>query len=80
MQKLIELKKDKKHPTKGACHKYAVRVEWLGYEESEEQFSWEPLENMIDDVPDMAWPFILDKLGIEENQFIRVPHRKEIYF
>lgn len=57
-----------------------MRVEWHGYEGSEEQFSWEPLENMIEDVPDMAWPFIEQKFDIKKDQFIKVFHRKDIYF
>lgn len=68
----MELNKDKKHPTKDACFKYSVRVEWQGYEGSDDQFSTEPLENIIEDVPDMAWPFILEKLGIEKDQFIKI--------
>lgn len=69
VEKLIELNKKKKHPTKDA-HMYTVHVQWSGYEGMEEEFTNEPLENMLEDVPNMAQSFIKEQLGVEHTSLV----------
>ena len=49
VEALVELqRKGKKHPTKDA-YQYEVKVQWSGYEGTDQEFTWEPLKNMLED-------------------------------
>lgn len=57
MEKLTEIKKEAKHPFKDA-YIYKVHVYWQGFEDGDK--TWEPLENLIADVPEMVKEFLRD--------------------
>jgi len=69
----------KKHPSKNA-YSARVKVKWAGYEGTSDEFSDEPLQNMLEDVPDMAWPFLKSKLDLEVRDLVQHELAGEVYF
>lgn len=48
-----------KHPKESHAHQYELLVHWKGYDD----ITWEPLENLIHDVPDMVDQFVKQRWG-----------------
>jgi hypothetical protein len=51
------MRRGPKHPTSKNAYQWEVLVHWKGYDD----VTWEPLENLIDDVRDMVEDMVLDK-------------------
>lgn len=61
---LSKIRKCAKHPKQPNAFKYEVLVHWKGYDD----VTWEPLENILSDVPDMVEDFLIDRFGISSEQ------------
>ena len=77
VEDLLKLEKRAKHPRKDA-HQYMVFVKWQGYDDD----TWEPLENIIDDVPEMAETFLLKHMnvGVDDLRDGVIKYKDDIYF
>lgn len=42
--------------------------------------TWEPLENIINDVPDMVEDFVIDRFGISAEQIQSCKYKGETYY
>ena len=51
-------------------------MHWKGYED----VTWEPLENLLNDVPDMVEDFTLDIFGIQSSDINTCVWKGEKYF
>lgn len=61
VEKLSKIRRvGSKHPTKPLACQYEVLVSWKGYSD----ITWEPLENLIHDVPEMVDEFLELKWGV----------------
>jgi len=67
VEKLLELAKGKRHPRLRNAHRYTVKTLWTGYEGTADESSWEPFENIIEDIPHMAYEFLLSNQKIERH-------------
>ena len=69
-------KAGQRHPNKPNAYQYEVLVHWKGYED----VTWEPLENIINDVPDMVEDFVIDRWGISAEQIHSCKHKGDTYY
>lgn len=65
-----------KHPNRINAHQYELLVHWKGYSD----ITWEPLENLVCDVPDMVDDFVQQRFGIEMAKVQKCKYRGETYY
>ena len=51
-------------------------VHWKGYDD----ITWEPLENLLGDVPEMVEDFVIDRWGIQTNDITTCKYKGETYY
>lgn len=54
---LSKLRRGAKHPRKANAYQFVVQVHWKGFKD----MTWEPLENLMNDVPEMVEKIVLDE-------------------
>ena len=64
MEKLRDLRTVEPHPRRRDAFIYDIAVKWQGFEKAEDD-TREPLENIIEDVPDMVIAFFKSDLNID---------------
>ena len=75
VEKLVELVELSRHPNKVA-YCYDVMVKWEGFERP----SYMPLDKVIEDVPDLAWPLIMKELNVTQDRFTKHVYLGDSYY
>lgn len=65
-----------RHPKEAHAHQYELLVHWKGYDD----ITWEPLENLIHDVPDMVDDFVYARWNIRMKHVKQIKHKGDTYF
>ena len=84
VESLEKVRRRKKHPNKQHAYAFELLVHWKGYDD----VTWEPLENLINDVPDMIEDFMMDKwqcgtddltiYKVKDATYFRVPTTEQV--
>ena len=79
VEKLWRLRKGDKHPRNNRAYTYEVHVEWQGYAGIEEEKTWEPLQNLFEDIPEMVELYLTD-LGYDIDKTKKYHRSVDVYY